>query len=110
MAEVAATGLLRTAFFDAIEDVFESYDLLVTPTLGIDGVGVERDAIRSWSLALAWPFNWTDHAAASIPAGEGERGRRIGRRLVDPQYADERMWGREPRSSESGPGGTDTTG
>lgn len=70
-------NILRTEIFDAIQNLFEEYDLLVTATLGVlpfphdspptevDGVPVERD--RGW--VLTQPYNLTGHPAASIPAG-----------------------------------------
>ena len=74
--------VMRTEVCDVIAGVFESYDLLVTPTVGavqvpnaidgntmgpthIDGVAV--DPLIGW--CLTYVFNFTGHPAASIPAG-----------------------------------------
>lgn len=69
VADVAATGLTRTTLFDAVQDVFEEYDLLVTPTLGVPRMDLHSERGLEWDLALTWPFNWTGHPAAAVPAG-----------------------------------------
>jgi len=88
--DVAATGALRTDVFDAIEHVFEEYDLLVTPTIGRADVGLhEEPGQDAWEIALTWPFNWTGHPVASIPAGLTEAGHPVGLQIVAPRYNDE---------------------
>ncbi len=67
--DVAQTGLVRTQLFDAVQDCYETYDLLVTPTLATAQMDRETDRGQDWELALTWPFNWTGHPAASVPVG-----------------------------------------
>lgn len=91
--EVALTGLPRTRLFDAIQGIFEEYDLLVTPTLG--RVGIDRhhppDEHLEWvrRYVLAWPFNFTGHPAASVPAGLTDDGLPVGIQVVGRRYADD---------------------
>jgi hypothetical protein len=74
--------VVRTEVFDAIQDLFDEYDLLVTPTLAVppfdnadDGNtlgpaelnGEEVDPLIGW--CLTYPINFTGHPAASVPAG-----------------------------------------
>ncbi|MCU1576725.1 MAG: amidase [Leifsonia sp.] len=73
---------LRSAVLDSIEDAFEGFDFLVTPTLAVTAVenrtdglttgpakvgGVQVDPSIGW--CLTYPFNFTGHPAASLPAG-----------------------------------------
>ena len=78
---------MRTEVFDAVQGVFDDYDLLVDPTrrracrstnaddgntVGpseIEGVAV--DPLIGW--CLTYFANFTGHPAASIPAGTGRR-------------------------------------
>lgn len=67
----------RTAGYDAVQDLFDEYDLLLTPTMGmppfekgteprtINGEGI--DPLHGW--ALTWPFNLTGNPTASVPIG-----------------------------------------
>ncbi len=99
--EFVRADRVRTAMLDVLEDVFENYDFIVTPTLStppfpignaprttkaptqIGGVPVE--------LAIGWcltyPLNLTGHPAASVPAGMTADGpvamQIIGRRFED---------------------------
>jgi Asp-tRNA(Asn)/Glu-tRNA(Gln) amidotransferase A subunit family amidase len=90
VGEVAATGTIRTTIFDAIEAVFEEYELLVLPTLGRADVGLHEEVgHEAWEIALTWPFNWTGHPVASVPAGLTEDGHPVGLQIVGPRYNDE---------------------
>ena len=90
----------RTEFYDAIQTAFETYDLLVTPTLaclpvknqpGGNTVGPHHingeavDPLIGW--CLTYPFNFTGHPAASIPAGLAD-GLPVGMQIVGRRYAD----------------------
>jgi len=94
--EFALTGILRSEVYDAVQDVFEEHDYLVTPTIGVTPFGRELDGLDTvagesvnlyggWSLAV--PFNWTDHPAASVPAGLID-GLPVGMQVVGPRYGD----------------------
>jgi amidase/aspartyl-tRNA(Asn)/glutamyl-tRNA(Gln) amidotransferase subunit A len=94
--------VLRTAVFDVVEDVFERYDLLVSPTLAVPPVvnaadgntlgpsainGVAVDPLIGW--CLTYPINFTGHPAASIPAGFTDDGLPIGLQIVGRRFADD---------------------
>src|SRR6266700_233885 len=81
VVEYKRDQLVRSNVFDTIQDLFERYDLLVSPTLSIlpvdnaaDGNttgpshvnGEPVDPFLGW--CLTYPFNFTGHPAASIPA------------------------------------------
>lgn len=89
--------IVRTAVFDAVQAVFEEYDLLLTSTVALppfdtDILGPETvagepvDPLYGWFLT--WPFNMTDHPAASVPAGFAD-GLPVGLQLVGPRFGDE---------------------
>ena len=93
--------VIRTRVFDAIQDVFDRHDLLITPTLAVpafdnadDGntVGpstVEDEAVDpllGW--CLTYPVNFTGHPAASIPAGLTDDGLPVGMQIVGRRFAD----------------------
>ena len=94
--------VVRTEVFDAIQDVFESYDLLVTPTLAVPPVdnaadgntigpswinGEEVDPLIGW--CLTFPMNYSGHPAASVPAGFTDDGLPIGMQIVGKRHADD---------------------
>ena len=88
-ADVAETGVERTKVFDAVQDVLASYDLLVTPTVARADIARDADVSNEWDLALTWPFNWTGHPAASVPAGLTDDGGPVGLQLVGQRFGDE---------------------
>ncbi len=94
--------VIRTEVLDALQDVFERYDLLVCPTLAalpvdnardgntlgpgeIEGQRVDR--LLGW--CLTYPFNFTGHPAASIPAGLSTDGLPVGLQVAGRRFADE---------------------
>lgn len=87
----------RTTVFDAVQDVFDEYDLLVSPTLAVASVpngvvgpstidGKDADPFADWTLT--WPFNLTGHPAASIPAGFTDDGYPVGLQIVGQRFAE----------------------
>src|SRR5215213_2724555 len=93
--------VVRTEVFDAIQDLFDGYDLLVTPTLAVppfdnadDGNtlgpsevnGEEVDPLLGW--CLTYPINFTGHPAASVPAGFTGDGLPIGMQIVGRRFDD----------------------
>jgi amidase/aspartyl-tRNA(Asn)/glutamyl-tRNA(Gln) amidotransferase subunit A len=94
--------VIRTEVYDALQDVFERYDLLLTPTLasppppnGSDGItlgptavnGEPVDPLIGW--CLTYPLNFSGHPAASIPAGLTDDGLPIGLQIVGRRFADD---------------------
>jgi len=92
--------VLRSEIYDAVQSVFANHDLLVTPTLAtlpvknekggnthgpseVNGIAVDQGI--GW--CLTYPFNFTGHPAASIPAGLAD-GLPVGMQIVGRRYAD----------------------
>lgn len=94
---------VRTEVYDAFRELFQTYDLLVTPTLAVPSIendgsatvgpgsvaGESVDPLVGW--ALTYPFNMTGHPVASIPAGFADEETPIGMQLVGPRHADDRV-------------------
>ena len=100
--EYRGDDVIRTEVLDALQDVFDDYDLLVCPTLAAlpvenatDGntlgpseiAGRRVDPLLGW--CLTYPINFTGHPAASIPAGLSTDGLPIGLQVVGRRFADE---------------------
>ncbi|PSP84852.1 amidase [Halobacteriales archaeon QS_1_68_17] len=98
---------VRTGVFDAIQDVFADYDLLVSATMlvppfdvellrecggprAVDGVPLDDSR---WGTVVDWRttqiFNMTGHPAANVPAGFTDDGLPVGLQVVGPRFADE---------------------
>lgn len=95
-------SILRTTVFNTFQNMFEHYDILVTPTLAVppfdnasDGNtigpteinGEQVDPLIGW--CLTYPFNFTGHPAASVPAGMTDDGLPIGMQIVGRRFADD---------------------
>jgi amidase/aspartyl-tRNA(Asn)/glutamyl-tRNA(Gln) amidotransferase subunit A len=91
---------VRTEVYDALQDVFARYDLIVTPTvaalpvenrdngntLGPSAVNGEAvDPLIGW--CLTYPVNFTGHPACSIPAGMADD-LPVGMQIIGRRYAD----------------------
>ena len=89
-ADLERSGVVRTRLYDAVQTVFESADILVTPTLACGGFDreVDSDAV-AWGDVLTWPFNVTGHPVASVPVGRTGSGEPVGLQVVGRRYADE---------------------
>ena len=93
--------VIRTDVLDGVEAVFEQVDLLVCPTLTAppprnadDGntLGPREVAGRPVDPEIGWcmtyPFNFSGHPAASIPAGRTAAGLPVGLQIVGRRFAD----------------------
>ena len=98
--ETRADERLRTAVFDAIQDAFDGYDFLATPTLAVTAVVNRDDGLTTGPTAVAgvpvdpsigwcltYPFNFTGHPAASVPAGLAN-GLPVGLQIVGQRHDD----------------------
>lgn len=87
----AKADLVRTQVYDAVVDVFEEYDLLVTSTLATAGFELSPNTaeMERAEQYMTWPFNWTGHPAASVPAGTTDAGLPVGMQLVAPRFDDD---------------------
>ena len=87
---------VRTRAADAVRSVFESYDLLVAPTLSIPPfdrdvyparIGGEAvDPLHGW--VLTWPLNLTGNPTLAAPAGFSDGGLPVGLQMVGPRHGD----------------------
>jgi amidase/aspartyl-tRNA(Asn)/glutamyl-tRNA(Gln) amidotransferase subunit A len=100
LRDLAAAQGTRSEVWDALQAVFATHDLIVTPTLAAlpvpnrtDGntVGPSQvngeavDPLIGW--CLTYPVNFTGHPACSIPAGLVE-GLPVGMQIIGRRYAD----------------------
>lgn len=96
--------VVRTHVFDAVQDVFDEYDLLISPTLSVpvihnaaDGqtVGPTEVEGRSVDPMIGWCptylLNFTGHPAASVPAGLTPEGYPVGLQIAAPRLRDDRV-------------------
>ncbi|MEO6995558.1 MAG: amidase family protein [Lacunisphaera sp.] len=93
--------LLRSEFLDVFQNVFDRYDLLVTPTLAAppvrnatDGRTVGPTMVNGHAVdpcigwCLTYPVNFSGNPAASIPAGLDEHGLPVGLQIIGRRHAD----------------------
>jgi len=95
-AEIGQAAMARARYWDGMRQVFENYDLLVTPTLSVTAfelgiVGPTQVAGRSVShlaWTLCYPFNLTGQPAATVPCGFTSAGLPVGLQIIGPRFAD----------------------
>ncbi|HET7466425.1 MAG TPA: amidase family protein [Candidatus Dormibacteraeota bacterium] len=96
--------VIRTEALDALQDVFDSYDLIASPTLAAlpvdnatDGntLGpseINGERVDPWiGWCMTYPYNFTGHPAASIPAGLSRDGLPVGLQVAGRRFADETL-------------------
>lgn len=86
----------RQAAVASVDQFFDAYDLLVTPTVGIEpfasdlvsppDVHGRRVGHLDWSLC--YPFNYTGQPAISVPVGRTQDGLPVGMQIVGRRHAD----------------------
>jgi aspartyl-tRNA(Asn)/glutamyl-tRNA(Gln) amidotransferase subunit A len=94
-AQYIARGRQRETFAIAINHLFETYDVLLMPTMPIVAFGAGRDAPEdgpyagwtSWT-PFTYPFNLTRHPAASMPCGLAN-GMPVGLQIIGPMYRED---------------------
>ncbi|MDQ0339958.1 Asp-tRNA(Asn)/Glu-tRNA(Gln) amidotransferase A subunit family amidase [Caldalkalibacillus uzonensis] len=91
---------VRTQLWDRIQDVFEEYDLLVSPTLAVPAFahtlagpreinGHKVNPHVDWMLTPL--FNLTGHPAASVPVGWTQDQLPVGLQVVAPRFEEEKI-------------------
>lgn len=97
----AKDDLLRTQVYDALEDVFEHFDVIVSPTTAVPPVPNARDGHTRGptiiggeavdpliGFCMTYPINFTGHPAISVPAGLTPDGLPIGLQIIGKRHAD----------------------
>ena len=93
--------LARSAFYNAVRQFFDTYDLLLTPTMPVGAWSVEPgpdEGLREIGgrptptmfdrLAFMYPFNLTGQPAATVPCGFTSEGLPVGIQIVGRLHAD----------------------
>lgn len=70
--------------------MFAEYDLIVTPTVARKSLDLYSDLGIGFEDFLTFPFNFTGHPAASVPAGvTDDEGLPVGMQIIGPRYGDD---------------------
>ncbi len=100
--DIARDQQIRTEVFDALQSLFDRYDLLMTPTLACNPVenaqdgnttgpsevnGFAVDELIGW--CLTYLTNFTGHPSASIPAGMAGGKYPVGLQIIGRRLHDE---------------------
>jgi len=93
---------LRTEVFDALEDLLQPYDFIVSPTMAVPPVKNAADGNtlgpaeingepveRLIGFCMTYPINFTGHPAISVPAGLTPEGLPVGMQIIGRRHADE---------------------
>ena len=95
--DFARAQVERHRFYDRMRRFFETYDLLLTPTVavppfkaGAPSPKPEHGKGEDWIewAPFSFPFNLTQVPAASVPAGFTKTGLPIGLQIVGPRFAE----------------------
>src|SRR5437867_2297715 len=87
----------KLAYCDSVRPLFEKYDLLLTPSVSVTAFEVGRLNPAHWPqhawdwfpwAGFSYPFNFTGHPAASVPAGVTAAGMPVGLQIVGRRNAD----------------------
>jgi aspartyl-tRNA(Asn)/glutamyl-tRNA(Gln) amidotransferase subunit A len=87
----------KIAFWDSVRPLFETYDLLLTPTVSVTALPVNRLNPDGWPqhawdwfpwASFSYPFNFTGQPAATVPAGFTAAGLPVGLQIVGRRFAD----------------------
>lgn len=76
---------------DGLADIFEEYDILLSPTVGRGPETIDGKSIPTSGWHLTLPYNFSGHPAASIPAGFVDDNLLVGLQTAGRQLADDDM-------------------
>jgi len=81
----------KNDFWDAVHATFQTYDLMLTPTISVGAFPVPRLNPEGWPqhawdwfpwAGFSYPFNFTGQPAATVPAGFTPAGLPVGLQIV----------------------------
>jgi aspartyl-tRNA(Asn)/glutamyl-tRNA(Gln) amidotransferase subunit A len=87
----------KIALWDSVRPLFETYSLLLTPSLSVAAFPVGRLNPEHWPqhvwdwipwASFSYPFNFTGQPACSVPAGFTASGLPVGLQIVGRRFAD----------------------
>jgi len=96
--DIIAAQRVRAAVNVILEEFFNRYDLLLTPTMPTEAFSAEGpppSAIDGHpipllgTMAFTYPFNFTGHPAASVRAGFAKSGLPVGLQIVGPRHRED---------------------
>ncbi|SPT59108.1 amidase [Actinomadura madurae] len=95
----------RAELYDRVRQLFDTYDLLLTPTVPITAWPAEGEPeIPLFErLPFTYPFNLTGHPAASVPCGLDGGGLPVGLQIVADRHRDDRVMAAAARFEEAQP-------
>jgi aspartyl-tRNA(Asn)/glutamyl-tRNA(Gln) amidotransferase subunit A len=98
LADLVEANKTRTRLNQVLWGLFETYDLLLTPSTPTEAFGakgpppteIEGATIPLlWAVAFTYPFNLSGHPAASVPAGLTKNGLPVGLQIVGPRHRED---------------------
>jgi aspartyl-tRNA(Asn)/glutamyl-tRNA(Gln) amidotransferase subunit A len=98
IARFTAIQQLRARLNAVLESLFDEFDLLLTPTMPTEAFAAEGpppseiDGIPIpllGAVAFTYPFNFSGHPAASVPAGLTPSGLPAGLQIVAPRHRED---------------------
>ncbi|TMR06920.1 amidase [Actinomadura soli] len=95
----------RAELYDRVRQLFDTYDLLLTPTMPATAwpADVEPETPLFDRLPFTYPFNLTGHPAASVPCGLDHAGLPVGLQIVADRHRDDRVIAAAARFEEARP-------
>ncbi|MGD2125679.1 MAG: amidase [Desulfobacteraceae bacterium] len=98
LKDLVEAQTLRTNLNRVLWELFEAYDLLLTPTMPTEAFAakgpppseIEGQPIPLlWAVAFTYPFNLSGHPAASVPAGLTDNRLPAGLQIIGPHHRDD---------------------
>jgi aspartyl-tRNA(Asn)/glutamyl-tRNA(Gln) amidotransferase subunit A len=98
LKDLVESQKLRTRLNRVLWELFETYDLLLTPTMPTEAFGAKGPPPSEidghpipllWAVAFTYPFNLSGHPAASVPAGLAESGLPVGLQIIGPHHRED---------------------
>jgi len=94
-ADYVAMRGRKINYWDSVRPLFETYDLLLTPTTSVPALPVGRLNPEGWPqhawdwfpwASFSYPFNFTGQPAATVPAGFAANNLPVGLQIVGRRF------------------------